>query len=247
MNNFWNKTNTILSILAILVAIFIGWYFNRDKETSLNIEEINATLLTQNLHMEGLSVKYFYNDSIEVKKLWKTLFAIKNTGEQSLYGKGFSEMNVQNGLIPLKLNGGEKLLSIRVRNSNNGTTLNKNYELVVTQWKPNEYIEIEVLSEGEVSPKLQISERGIKDASITYSEYTPSLITSDPKIIDSLPYSLRNVIKWMIFVVMGILIIAAITQIPSQLKDTSMGVRITTIILWIFFMAVTISPILWII
>lgn len=37
MNNFWNKTNTFLSVIAIIVAILVGWYFNREKITTLNI------------------------------------------------------------------------------------------------------------------------------------------------------------------------------------------------------------------
>ena len=80
MNNFWNKTNTILSVIAILVAIFIGWYFNREKTTSLNVEEVNATKLSQNLDIDGLTVQYRFHDSIEVRNLWKTIFTIKNTG-----------------------------------------------------------------------------------------------------------------------------------------------------------------------
>lgn len=147
MNNFWNKTNTILSIIAILVAIFIAWYFNRNKETSLNIEQVNATLLTQNLDIDGLTIKYLYHDSIDVQNLWKTIYIIKNTGDQSLYGQGFSDINVQNGTIPLNVIGCEKLLSLKMIGGNNGVLLGKNNSLIITQWKPNEYTEIEILSE----------------------------------------------------------------------------------------------------
>ncbi len=245
MNNFWNKTSAIIGIVAIIVTIFITWYFNRDKETSLNIEEINTTLLTQNLNVEGLSVNYLYQDSIEVKNLWKSLFAIKNTGEQTLYGKGFSDMNVQDGIIPLDISGCERLLSVRMKNSNNGAILNNKGVLIVTQWKPNEYVEIEVLSEGVKAPQLNVNSRGIKDASISYSKYTPSTIIVEPKIIDRFPTSIRNVIKWFIIVVMGILILASITQIPNQLKDKHAAVKIITLIFMIFFLSIIISPILW--
>lgn len=245
MNNLWNKTNAIAAIVAIFVTIFITWYFNREKETSLNIEEVNSTLLTQNLNVEGLSAYYLYHDSIEVTNLWRTLFVIKNTGEQSLYGKGFSEMNVQNGIIPLNISGCNRLLSMRMKANNNGTILDKYGTLIVTQWKPNEYIEIEVLTEGDKSPRLEINARGIKDASVSYSKYTPSVMTVEPKIIDSFPNSIKSIIKWIIIVVMGILILASVFQIHTQLRDKPTPVKFLILILMIIILAITISPILW--
>ena len=44
---------------------------------------------------------------------------------------------------------------------------------------------------------------------------------------------------------MGLLIIAAISQMPQQLKDKTRGVRIFTIILWSIFMIFILSPLLW--
>ena len=177
--------------------------------------------------------------------MWKTLFTIKNTGEQTLYGKGFSDMNVCNGVIPLKVSDCEKLLSIRITNNNNGTSLNQNQELVIGQWKPNEYTEIEVLSEGEGIPILEISAREIKDGILTYSQYTPTTKILLPKLIDRLPSAISNILKWVIVVIMGILVLAVVTQIPDQLKKKPISIKIPTIILWSIFIIILICPLLW--
>lgn len=245
INNLWNKTNTFLSIAAIIVTIFIAWYFNHDKTTSLNIEEVNATMLTQDLDIEGLTIQYLFRDSIEVKNLWKTLFTIKNTGEQSLYGKGFSDINVKDGIIPLVVNDCNVVLNVNMTNNNNGCILNNKGELIVTQWKPNEFVEIELLTEGEKAPTLQINPRLIKDVNITYSTYTPSNINITPKIIDKFPTTLKNIIKWAIVVIMIIMIIGAITQMPSQLKGKPASVKISTIFLWCFVLFIIVCPLLW--
>ena len=246
MNNFWNKTNTILSVLAILVAIFIGWYFNREKTTSLNIEQVNATKLSQNLDIDGLTVQYLFHDSIEVKNLWKTIFTIKNTGDQSLYGKGFSDINVKDGVLQLFVNDCNKLLSIKMTTNNNGCILNNKGGLIITQWKPNEYAEIEILTESETAPTLQINPRDIKDATITFSKYTPSTIIVTPKLIDKFPTPIKNILKWVVIVVMGLIILMAVVQMPQQLKDKPAPVKVVTIILSLIFMAITICPLLWV-
>ncbi len=246
MNNFWNKTNTILSVIAILVAIFIGWYFNREKTTSLNVEEVNATKLSQNLDIDGLTVQYRFHDSIEVRNLWKTIFTIKNTGDQSLYGKGFSDINVKNGVLQLIVIDCKELLSIKMTNNNNGCILSNNGGLIITQWKPNEYAEFEILTESETAPTLKINPRDIKDATITYSKYTPSTISATPKLIDKFPSSFRNILKWVIVVIMGVLILMAIVQMPQLLKDKPSFIKVFTLIVWSIFIALTLSPLLWV-
>ncbi len=245
MNNSWNKTNTILSVIAILVAILIGWYFNREKSTSINIEQVNATNLSQNLNIDGLTVQYLFHDSIEVKNLWKTIFTIKNTGDQSLYGKGFSDINVKDGVLQLIVNNCTELLSIKMTDNNNGCILSNNGKLIITQWKTNEYAEIEILTEGDSVPSLHINPRDIKDATITYSKYTPSTISVSPKLIDKFPASIRNGLKWIIIAIMGSLVLTAIVQMPQQLKDKSNFVRVFTIILWGVLMVFILSPLLW--
>lgn len=245
MNNFWNKTNMFLSIIAIIVTILVTWFFNREKITALNIEQVNATMLSRNPDIDGLTVQYLYHDTIQVKNLWKTIFTIKNVGDQSLYGKGFSDTNVRDGIIPLMVGNSKRVLSIKLTSNNCGCQLLNNNSLIVTQWKPNEYAEVEILTEGEKSPTLRIEPRNIKDASISYSQYTPATISATPKLIDKIPASIRGTLKWIIVFVMGIMILAAIFQMPQQLKDKSNGIKVFTIILWCIFLTFILSPLLW--
>ncbi len=106
--NIWNKTSAISAIVAIIVTIIIAWY-NKDKNTLLNIEQVNTTLLSQKPDIDGLSVKYVYHDTINVNNLWKAIYTIKNTGDQTLYGSGFSDTNIRNGVIPISLSKCDKL------------------------------------------------------------------------------------------------------------------------------------------
>lgn len=99
---------------------------------------MNATKLSQIPDIEGLTVQYLYHDSFEVKNLWKTIFTIKYTGDQSLYGKGFSDINVKDGVLKLVVDDCNRLLSIKMTNNNNGCILGSNGGLIITQWKPNE-------------------------------------------------------------------------------------------------------------
>ena len=69
-NLFWNKTSAFIGLIAIIVAIGISWYFNREKSTILNIEKVSEILLTKPLNVEGLTANYMYYDSIEVKNLY---------------------------------------------------------------------------------------------------------------------------------------------------------------------------------
>lgn len=245
MNNFWNKTNLFLSIIAIIVSILVTWYFNREKITALNIEQVNTTMLSRNSDIDGLTIQYLYHDTIEVKNLWKTIFTIKNVGDQNLYGKGFSDINVKDGIVPLTVDNCNRILSIKMISNNCGCKLMDDGSLMVTQWKPNEYAELEVLTEGEKSPTLFIEPRDIKDANISYSQYTPATISSTSKLIDKVPESIKNTLKWIIVSVMGVLILAAIFQMPQQLKDKSSGFKVITIVLWCIFMIFILSPLLW--
>lgn len=152
-------------------------------------------MLSQKPDIDGLAVQYLYHDTIEVTNLWKSIFTIKNIGDQSLYGKGFSDINVKNGVIPLIVSNCNRVLSIKMTSNNCGCTLIDNGNLLITQWKPNEYAEFEILTEGEVSPTLNIEPRGIKDANISFSTYTPATISTTPKFIDKIPDPIKKHIK----------------------------------------------------
>lgn len=243
INNFWTKVQVLVGIVSIIVACVVAWHYNRDRETSLNIEQVNATLLTQNFEVEGLTAKYQYCDSIEVENLWKTVFVIKNTGDQTLYGSGFSEMNIRNGVIPLVVSRCGKLLNIRIIN-NAEVSLNRFRELVVAQWRPNEYVEIEMLTEGDSVPLLTINERGIQNATITYSQYSPTK-KNDNRLIDYVPHPIKKTLMCGTIFVLFVFVIAIAVQIPAQLRGKQVIVKVISTILFAIFICLLLCPLLW--
>lgn len=239
--NIWNKTSAISAIVAIIVTIIIAWY-NKDKNTLLNIEQVNTTLLSQKPDIDGLSVKYVYHDTINVNNLWKAIYTIKNTGDQTLYGSGFSDTNIRNGVIPISLSKCDKLLSVRIISCDNDVFINKNHELVVGQWKPNEYVEVEILAESKSAPEIKINPRVIKDADITYSKYVPTANQTKEKFIDLLPSWLANILKWCTVATIITFAIALLSQIPSHLKSGEKIVVVIFLTLTLFILC----AILWI-
>ncbi|MDE6515860.1 MAG: hypothetical protein K2L03_07470 [Bacteroidales bacterium] len=242
INNFWPKLQTVLMVVSIVVA-GMTWYFHREKSTSLDIEQVTATLLTQDFAIEGLTVKYQYHDSIEVKKLWKTVFVIKNVGDETLYGKGFSEINLRNGVIPLSVSNCDNMLSMSVAD-NLIAFQNENQELVVTQWKPNEYVEVEVLTEGDSVPRLIIDERGIKNAKISYSQYSPS-DKAYTRLIDYFPNMLREILKSVSMFVIMCNVGAIIGYIFAQAKGKSKSDKFAIVVVLIVVVFFLLFPLLW--
>jgi hypothetical protein len=244
-NLIWNRTSAFIGVIAIVVTIGISWYLNKEKSTILNIEKVSEILLTKPLNVEGLTANYMYYDSIEVKNLWQTVFVIRNVGEKTIYGSGFSESSISGSHIPLDVENCEKVLSAIITNENNSSFMLKPLQLVIKQWKTKEYVEITMLTEGVESPNLIINDREIKDSKITYSIYSAEKINEKQKWIDYFPKGLVSTLKWIIVVVMVFLFIAAIFAIPNQVKTASKGQKILTLALWLFFMIILLCPILW--
>jgi hypothetical protein len=241
----WNKTNVLIGLIAIIVTIGISWYVNREKRTILNVEKVSEILLTKPLNVEGLTSSYTYNDSIEVKNLWRTTFVIKNVGEKTIYGKGFPEQSIRDLHIPFLIKNCEKVLSVIITNENNEAWIDEPLKLGIIQWKPEEYIEITTLTDGDNPPDLRINDREIKDSKITYSVYSAEKINENKKLIEHLPKRLVNTFKWIIVVVMVFLFIVAVFTIPEQVKTASKEQKVLTLMLWLFFMTILLCPILW--
>jgi hypothetical protein len=244
-NLIWNRTSALIGLIAIVVTIGISWYVNREKRTILNIEKVSEILLTKPLNVEGITSSYMYNDSIEVKNLWRTTFVIRNVGERTIYGSGFSEQSIRDSHIPLSVENCEKVLSTIVTNENNSSCMLVPLQLIITQWKPKEYVEITTLTDGNNPPNLIINDREIKDSEITYSVYSAEKINENQKWIEHFPKGLANTLKWIIVVVMVFLFIAAVFTIPDQVKTASKGQKVLTLVLWLFFMIILLCPILW--
>ena len=244
-NNFWNKTNVLIGLAAIIISILIAWWNNREKVTSLNIEKFNETLLTKPLDIEGLSALYIFHDTIRVSNLWQTTFIIKNTGNNTIYGEGFQERNTRTGNIPFTVNDCERVLSANVNNANNGAFIMGSHNLYITQWHPGEYIEITLITEGENSPNLKISDREIKDSHITYSVFSIDETAQKKTIINYLPKIIADIVKWLVVFVIGLMIIGFCITIPEQIKNNTQDQKVLTIILWIIVLFIIMSPILW--
>ena len=244
-NLIWNKTSVFIGLIAIVVAIGISWYFNREKSTIINIEKASEILLTKSLDIESLTANYTYNDSIEVKNLWRTTFVLRNVGEKTIYGSGFAEQSIKDSHIQLKVENCEKVLSAIITNENNKSFMLNPLQLIITQWKPKEYVEITMLTDGEKPPNLIINDRDIKDSEITYSIYSIEKINENPKWIEYFPKGLANTLKWIIISVMVFLFFAAIFTIREQIKTATKGQKILTLVLWLFFMIILFCPILW--
>lgn len=243
--NIWSKWSVIIAFATFVVSIAIAWWNNKEKSTSLNIEKLNTTLLTQQPEVNGLTVNYVYHDSIEVKNLWRTTFVIKNTGENTIYGEGFNEQSTRMGGIPLETYGCDKILSFNISSSNNSAIL-ENSLLKVHQWRPGEYVEIVLLSEGEKSPFLRISDREIKDSNITYSTYSPEEDKKDHKLINKIPKWIADTIKWFYTFVLALVVIGMIRAIPSEFKKSSTKQeKIITVVVWTIMTVLFMTPILW--
>ena len=244
-NLIWNRTSAFIGVIAIVVTIGISWYLNREKSTILNIEKVSEILLTKPLDVKGLTSSYMYNDSIEVKNLWRTTFVIRNVGKKTIYGKGFPEQSIRDLYIPFLIKNCEKVLSVIISNENNEAWMAEQLNLGIVQWKPEEYVEITMLTDGDNPPNLIINDREIKDSKITYSVYSVEKINEKQKWIDYFPKGLANTLKWIIVVVMVFLFIAAVFTIPRMVKTVSKGQKVLTLILWAFFMIILLCPILW--
>lgn len=235
---------TIIGVVIAGISLYYQIFYK--EKISLNIEKVTTTLLTRPLHIEGLKVSYTYHDTINVEELWQTTFVIRNTGTKTILGEGFAGKNIKNTYLPIHIENCIQLLSTSITNCNNDATLMNNH-LYIPQWRPNEYVEITIISEGPNAPDLKISDREIVDSEITYSVYSPKIDLSNKKIIDYLPKGLAIFFKWSIVFTIFIMSITSIIQIRKQLKTIQgIGIKIFTFIAWLIIVLIFALPLLWI-
>ena len=235
---------TIIGVVITAIGVYYQIFYK--EKVSLNIEKVTATLLTRHLNIEGLKVSYKYHDTINVEKLWQTTFVIRNTGTKTILGEGFVNKNIRNKHIPIIIDNCTQLLSVSISDCNNGAILMNNH-LHIPQWRPDEYVEITIISEGQNHPDLKISDREIVDSEITYSVYSPRSDTSNKKMIDYLPNGIAEFLKWAIVFTIFIMSIASIVQFRKQLKTIpGTGTKIFTFIAWLIIVLIFALPLLWI-
>ena len=121
----------------------------------------------------------------------------------------------------------------------------ESHNIYISQWRPNEYIEMTLITEGTNSPNLKISDREIKDSSITYSVYSIEEKKQKRIIIDYLPKIIADIFKWLVIFVISMLIIGLSINIPDQLKQIPLKQKLLTLIIWVFILFIIASPILW--
>lgn len=217
-SKFWTIAGVIVPTLALIVTIFM-FYASREKKTSLEVKKISDTELTRPLNVAQLSSTYLY-DSIPVDHLWQTSYVIKNTGENALYGEGFENKNICGNFIKLHIRNTNKLLSIKITDTNADALLDNDSSLRFTQWRPSEYVELLLLSDGPKAPEIIINDRDIQNATISYVIYSPEEQLVEQRMMDRLPRSLDRALWWIAIIFDALLLLIMIYGIVDGIIQT---------------------------
>lgn len=244
-NKFWTIAGTIIGFLSLLFA-GISFYLNREKETSLEVKRVSDIELTKPLKVQGLSSTYIYNDTIPVEHLWQSSFVITNIGEQTLYGKGFPSRNIKEDVLKLHFSNTSGILVIELMDTNTDISLLHDSLLLFSQWKPHEYAEIKILSDGPLPPDIMINEYDIQNGTIIYTEYSPKEKIANQRFVDIFPYALYKALWWVIMifdaVILLCLVIAGVKQY-RQAKDKI--TKCVTIVIWSIVLFLMFAPLMW--
>ena len=186
-----------------------------------------------------MSVKYYYQDSIEVHNLWRMQWVIRNTGDKTIVGAGNDSQLLNNGL-PLRFSNGNQVLSLRINNSNNNAIL-RDTCLWFQQWRRGEYVELTAFIENDKQPEIQVSDRDIVDSKISYSKYSPESTMIRSSIIEYLPQWVSKTLKIIYYIFSSIMLLACIAILFS--KDNDFSTKMSIIVIYLFML----TPLLWII
>lgn len=242
------KVLKAVGTIALIVLAALPLYYNRTKSTALEIKKINEIELTRPLEVDKLTSIYLY-DSIPVEHLWQVSFVIKNTGDVTLLGEGFENKNIRGNAIALHITNCEKLLSIDVINTNTDAVLQEDHSLKFTQWRPSEYVELMLLSDGSVAPDMVISDRDIPNVSITKVMYSPEEQLVQKKMVDRWSKGLKSTLWWITIVIeiisFIILFLACVMPViqSKNAKERKENASSFLICLWIVILVLL--PMLW--
>ena len=234
--SYIGKIATIITIVGGLVAIYFAFY---EKQVKLDIQTTTAENLTSHETIQDLSVKYYYQDSIEVHNLWRMQWVIRNTGDKTIVGAGNDSQLLNNGL-PLRFSNGNQVLSLRINNSNNNAIL-RDTCLWFQQWRRGEYVELTAFIENDKQPEIQVSDRDIVDSKISYSKYSPESTMIRSSIIEYLPQWVSKTLKIIYYIFSSIMLLACIAILFS--KDNDFSTKMSIIVIYLFML----TPLLWII
>lgn len=239
INNNLRITFSWAGTIIMIVLAALTLYFNREKVTILEIKKINEIELTRPLNVERLSSTYLYDDSIPVEHLWQTSYVIKNTGETTIYGEGFDNKTIRGNSLKLHIRNCSHLLSLDITETNMEARLKCCDSLYFTQWRPNEYVEMLLLSDGPSAPEVTISDRDIQDAKISNVTYSPEEQLVKQRLMDKLPKSLTKALWWVTLVLNSLLLLFVMIggtmlaiQEKSKKEKTKDVYLILCIVIW---------------
>ncbi len=244
-NKFWTIAGVVISLLS-LVGMGITLYVNRHKSTVLEVKLISDLELTRPLNVAHISSVYLYDDSIPVEHLWQSSYVITNMGETTIYGTGFDAKNIKGDALFFQLSNCERILSIEAIDNSADISIIGNNMLRFSQWRPNEYIELRILSDGPNAPELLINDRDIQEGKIVYTKYSPEEKPVVKRLVDYLPKSLYKALWWGVTMFeLLLLLILIVTGTSSVIQTKDKVTKISTAIVWIVILILMFSPLLW--
>jgi len=244
----------IVGLSTIVGAIIVLYQFFHKEDIEIEIKTIDRTLLTQMPDTKDLSVCFKYQDSIVVNNLWKLRYVISNVGEKTIIAKGDNKNTLMNTL-PLFFRDSVKILSISESN-NSFSVLHQiiNLDTIMLdfkQWKKNEFIDIVVLLENYTDkiPTLLIDEEDIIDCKVITSEFKPTEIKENKKIIDKFPkwiVSILKILLVMIIIPTNIALLVLQIEKVKEEKIENWKKIIKVIYVWLILAFIISLPLLWI-
>ena len=244
INNTIQKILRGLGTIVLIVLAALPVYYNRTKTTSLEIKKISEVELTRPLNVARLTSSYLY-DSIRVEHLWQTSFVIKNVGENTLYGEGFDSKNIRNNALGLEIKNCDTLLSVAVMDNTVSASL-KGDSIQFVQWRPNEYIELLLLSDGQVAPEIIINDRDIQNATISYDTFSPKESLAPQRFVDRWPKGLSKVIWWivLVFEILSLLVLV-LAMVMQLMKASSKEEKKSNIYVFVWILIMVLLPMIW--
>ena len=248
------KFLTYFGVLATIAGLGITIYFHFFNIDVVQIEVRAIDKMRLDTHnVENLTIKYLYQDSIEVNNVWIMRYTISNVGSKTIIAKG-NNSNVLQDYLPITIENSIQILSFEVASNFPVTTHQENNKILLDfqQWRRNEYIDIVALvqSKDDINPFISMNERDINDAEVIPSEYRPAEINVNRKFIDHLPRGLAVFLKWAVFVFYSLVVPVAIWSAIKQLNDDfyikGKFVSVFTFIFLLIIIVIFCAPLLWI-
>ena len=244
-NKFWTIAGFVIGLLSLVFA-GITFHINREKSTSLEVKRVSDIELTKPLNVDRLSSTYYYDDSIPVKHLWQYSFVITNTGEQTLFGRGLPLRNIREDALKLHFSNANNILAIELIDTNTEMSLVCDSLLLFSQWRPKEYVELRLLSDGSLPADLIINEYDIQNSTISYTKYSPEEKVTQRRFVDRFPYALYKALWWVVIIFDAIFIVFLAIVAATQYKQTKdKVVKISTIIVWGVVLCLMFAPLMW--